>query len=78
MLDWSSEDKQHLSEELSDVLLYLIRLADKCNVDLPKAAVAKMEHNRKKYPVDKFYGSSRKYNELKDEAEVKSGDDTQK
>jgi phenylpyruvate tautomerase PptA (4-oxalocrotonate tautomerase family) len=37
-LDWSPEKKQHLAEELSDVLLYLLRLADRCHVgkDKPK------------------------------------------
>ncbi|KAB2636632.1 dCTP pyrophosphatase 1-like [Pyrus ussuriensis x Pyrus communis] len=49
--DWKEEEKQHLGEELSDVLLYLVRLSDICGVDLGKAALRKVELNGIKYPV---------------------------
>ncbi|KAK4756316.1 hypothetical protein SAY87_006443 [Trapa incisa] len=49
--DWSSDDKEHLEEELSDVLLYLVRLADVCGLDLGQAALAKITKNAMKYPV---------------------------
>ena len=58
---WSSTDRTHLGEELSDVLLYLVRLADLCRVDLPAAALRKMRRNAEKYPVDRCRGSSAKY-----------------
>ena len=51
-------------EELADVLLYLVRLADQLDVDLVAAAHAKIDRNAEKYPVDKARGSSRKYTEL--------------
>jgi dCTP diphosphatase len=51
-------------QELADVLLYLIRLADKLDVDLVAAAHAKIESNARKYPVDKARGNSRKYTDL--------------
>jgi dCTP diphosphatase len=51
-------------EEMADVLLYLIRLADKLNVDLISAAAEKMLRNAEKYPVTKAQGSSRKYPDL--------------
>jgi NTP pyrophosphatase (non-canonical NTP hydrolase) len=51
-------------DEMADVLLYLIRLADKLNIDVTKAAVQKMRLNKKKYPVDKARGNSRKYTDL--------------
>jgi dCTP diphosphatase len=51
-------------EEMADVLLYLVRLADKLDVDLLEAARTKMAHNAGKYPVEKSRGSSRKYDEL--------------
>lgn len=51
----------HLGEELSDVLLYLIRLADICGVDLPTAAIRKMQLNGRKYPVEKARGRADKY-----------------
>lgn len=53
-----------VGEELADVLLYLIRLADKLDLDLIAAAHAKILHNAEKYPIDKARGSSRKYTEL--------------
>ncbi|CAA0826592.1 Unknown protein [Striga hermonthica] len=49
--DWKEEEKVHLGEELSDVLLYLIRLSDICGIDLDKAALRKIELNGVKYPV---------------------------
>ncbi|KAK7287251.1 hypothetical protein RIF29_00424 [Crotalaria pallida] len=49
--DWKEEEKVHLGEELSDVLLYLVRLSDICGVDLGKAALRKVELNAIKYPA---------------------------
>ena len=40
---WAEEEREHLGEELSDVLLYLVRLADRCHIDLPAAALRKLE-----------------------------------
>ncbi|XP_020584900.1 dCTP pyrophosphatase 1-like isoform X2 [Phalaenopsis equestris] len=48
--NWKESDKQHLGEELSDVLLYLIRLADICGIDLGDAATKKIVKNAIKYP----------------------------
>ena len=64
--DWSPKEKQHLAQELSDVLVYLVRLAEKCHVDLPKEVVAKIALNGKKYPADLVKGSSKKYTEYKE------------
>ena len=55
------ETRAAVEEELADVLLYLVRLADKLDVDLAAAARAKIVRNGVKYPVDKSRGSSRKY-----------------
>ena len=52
------------SEEIADVLLYLIRLSDTLGIDLIAAAKRKLVANAEKYPVDKARGSSRKYTEL--------------
>lgn len=49
--NWSSDDKEHLKDELSDVLLYLIRLADVCGLDLGQAALTKIVKNGRKYPI---------------------------
>ena len=48
--NWEASDKEHLGEELSDVLLYLIRLADICGIDLADAASKKIVKNAIKYP----------------------------
>ncbi|KAK8772554.1 hypothetical protein V5799_024201 [Amblyomma americanum] len=64
--DWTPEERTHLGEELSDVLVYLIRLADRCQVDLPAAVLRKIELNRQKYPASKVYGKSDKYTAYSD------------
>ncbi|MCM2327700.1 MAG: nucleotide pyrophosphohydrolase [Lysobacter sp.] len=52
------------SEEIADVLLYLVRLSDKLGIDPVAAAHAKMVANERKYPVEKSRGTARKYTEL--------------
>lgn len=61
---WTPEQRTALGEELSDVLVYLVRLADRCQIDLSKAVLDKMAKNEAKYPVEKAFGSAKKYNEL--------------
>lgn len=51
--NWNNSDKEHLGEELSDVLLYLVRLADICGLDLGQEALRKLVKNAQKYPVDR-------------------------
>jgi NTP pyrophosphatase (non-canonical NTP hydrolase) len=51
-------------QELADVLLYVIRLADKLGVDLVAAARDKIALNARRYPADKARGSARKYSKL--------------
>lgn len=51
--DWKEEDKVHLGEELSDVLLYLLQLSDSCGIDLAQAALRKLTLNSLKYPLNK-------------------------
>jgi dCTP diphosphatase len=60
----SVEQLQKVQEEMGDVLLYLIRLADKLNVNLLDAAKNKINVNARKYPAAKARGHSRKYTEL--------------
>jgi len=47
-------------EEMADVLIYLVRLADKLEIDLLEAAREKMQKNALKYPAEKARGNSRK------------------
>jgi NTP pyrophosphatase (non-canonical NTP hydrolase) len=55
-----------IRHEMADVLVYLVRLADKLDVDLLQAVQEKMVLNRAKYPADKVRGDARKYSEYKD------------
>lgn len=59
----TQEQRQAVEEEMADVFLYLLRLADKLNVDLLEAAKNKMAKNELKYPAEKVKGSSKKYTE---------------
>jgi len=52
-----------IEEELADILLYLIRFADKAGIDLEAIAERKIASNAKKYPPERFRGSDRKYDE---------------
>ncbi len=56
--------KEQLSEEVADVLLYLINLCDIADIDLEKAALDKLDKNEKKYPVEKAKGNAKKYDEF--------------
>ncbi|MEE8208126.1 MAG: nucleotide pyrophosphohydrolase [Nitrosomonadaceae bacterium] len=49
-------------EEIGDVFLFLVRLADKLEVNIEKAALEKMEINAMKYPVELSKGNIEKYN----------------
>jgi dCTP diphosphatase len=70
---WLSEEQSRrlppevlaaVSEEIADVLLYLIRLSDNLDIDPIAAANMKLARNADKYPVDKARGTSKKYTEL--------------
>ena len=54
-----------IRDELADVQLYLLRLADKLNVDLESAMQAKIQKNALKYPVEVSRGSAEKYSRRK-------------
>ncbi|KAH9525540.1 dCTP pyrophosphatase 1 [Bulinus truncatus] len=57
----TEDERNHVGEEISDILLYLVDFACRCHIDLPKALIAKVAANAKKYPVDKAYGQANKY-----------------
>ncbi|MEY3481728.1 MAG: hypothetical protein RIQ71_2503 [Verrucomicrobiota bacterium] len=60
----ASEKRERLSEELADVAVYLLELADNLGIDLGQAIVEKLSKNAAKYPVDKAKGSNVKYTDL--------------
>ena len=59
-----AEKHEAVRQEIADVLIYLIRLADLLDIDLLDAATAKIEINARKYPVDKARGHANKYSSL--------------
>ena len=55
---------EKVKEELADVFNYAILIADKYNLDIKQIVMDKLKRNGEKYPVDKAYGSAKKYKEL--------------
>ena len=56
--------REEIEDEMADILYFLVRLAQRYDVDLAEAFDRKMEKSAKKYPVDKAKGSNKKYNEF--------------
>ena len=55
-----------VEEEIADIFIYLVRIADKLDIDLYAAADRKIAINARKYPADKVRGSARKYTEYEE------------
>lgn len=55
--------REQVAQELADVFLYLVRLADRLDIDLMDAAQRKIVINAQKYPADKVRGSAKKAGE---------------
>jgi len=60
----ASRKKGEISQELADIMIYIIMMAHDLDIDLERAILDKMERNEEKYPVDKSRGKSSKYTEL--------------
>lgn len=58
---WAPDDVRKVGDELADVQLYLVRLADVCGVDLGRAVLRKLEVNARKYPAGASRGRAAKY-----------------
>ena len=58
-----AERRERVRLELADVFIYLLRLADRLDVDLLRAADDKIALNERKYPADRVRGDARKYTE---------------
>lgn len=70
---WLTEEQSHalgpdkiakVAEELADVLIYTLQLADKLGVDPLTAAWDKIQKNQEKYPVERTKGRMTKYTDL--------------
>jgi len=62
--DASEVDKEKVKEELADIFNYAILIADKYDLDIKQIVLDKLRRNAEKYPIEKAYGSAKKYNEL--------------
>ena len=58
-----AEKLKAVEEELADIFVYLVRIADQLGIDLISASHRKIESNAAKYPAEMVRGSSRKYTE---------------
>lgn len=62
--DVSAVKAEKVKEELADIFNYAILIADKYNLDIKQIVMDKLRRNAEKYPVEKAYGSAKKYTEL--------------
>lgn len=60
----SPESRQAVEEELADVLFFLLRFAQRYEIDLGAALIRKLEKNAERYPVEKARGKNLKYTDL--------------
>jgi NTP pyrophosphatase (non-canonical NTP hydrolase) len=58
-----TDKREHIEEEIADVLFFVLRFAQMNHIDLQKALQMKIEKNALKYSVESSKGSNRKYNE---------------
>lgn len=58
------KNADNIKDEIADVFMYLMMLADDLNLDLEDIVKAKLEKNNSKYPVEKSKGNKEKYSEL--------------
>jgi len=56
--------KAEISEEMSDVLFFLLLLAERNNIDLTSELAKKLDKNSKNYPISKSKGVNKKYSDL--------------
>ena len=62
--DASQVNVEKVKEELADIFNYAILIADKYDLNIKQIVLDKLRRNAEKYPVEKAYGSAKKYNEL--------------
>jgi NTP pyrophosphatase (non-canonical NTP hydrolase) len=55
--------KEEISDELADVFFFVLRFAQKNDIDLTLAFFNKMKKNARKYSVEEYKGSNKKYTE---------------
>jgi dCTP diphosphatase len=55
--------RARVEAELADILVYLVRIADRMDIDLLQAAERKLNENARKYPAERVRGKALKYDE---------------
>lgn len=56
--------KEQIEDELADIFIFLTYLANDMKIDIVDAVEKKIKKNEQKYPIDKSFGSNKKYSEL--------------
>jgi len=62
--EYVKTDKEHIGEELADVLYWILLMSHDINLDILKALQKKIKKNEKKYPIEKARGRHTKYDRL--------------
>ena len=61
---FNTKKGQDVKDELMDVLYFVLRFAQLYKIDMTEAMTQKLEKSAKKYPIEKFKGSNKKYDEI--------------
>ena len=65
LFQWSEPSEiEDIKDELADVLTYCFLLADKYDLEVENIILEKLKKTKAKYPINKSYGSSEKYDRL--------------
>ncbi|AJS61186.1 nucleotide pyrophosphohydrolase [Paenibacillus sp. IHBB 10380] len=70
LFQWEQSDnvvtdrREDIKDELADVLYYVLLMSHDLGINIEEALESKLKKNEKKYPVDKAYGSNKKYTEF--------------
>jgi len=66
LFQWQEEcsDNEGLKDEVADVMIYALLLCEKYGMDPKEIITRKIDKNEKKYPIEKSFGKSDKYNKL--------------
>jgi len=59
-----NKKREEIEDEMADIFYFLLRIAQKYEVDLSGSLERKMEKNKSRYPIEKARGSNKKYNEF--------------
>ena len=60
----TNDKKKRVAEELADILIYTVRLADRLGIDLEQSVKDKLTKNRRKYPIEKARAKATKYRDI--------------